>query len=319
MKKEDFRFESADKKTQIHAVKWMPDTGEWAAILQITHGMQEHINRYQEFAEYLTDRGFLVVGHDHLGHGESVCDENAYGFFAEQSPSDTLISDMHTLRTIIQKENPDIPYFMLGHSMGSYMLRKYITLHHDHLRGVIIVGTGSMPDATMKFGMKLCRFLGKIRGWHYKSPLVKRMSYMGPYQQYDLTGKNIANNWLTKDIQLVEKFYADPVCGFDFTVNGYYGLMEAVYYDNQPENIAKIPRKLPLFIVSGAKDPVGDMGKGVKKAYKQYEDAGLSDITWKLYENDRHEILNEVDRKDVYEDIYAWMCVRKSYCSLVNQ
>ncbi len=312
MIKEDFGFLSADKKTQIHAVKWMPDTREWTAILQITHGMQEYIERYQEFAGFLTDRGFLVVGHDHLGHGESVYDENAYGFFTEQSPSDTLICDMHTLRTIVQKENPNIPYFMLGHSMGSYMLRKYITLHNDHLRGVIIVGTGSMPDAAMKLGMKICRFLGKTKGWHYKSRLVKRMSYMGPYQQYDLTGKDIGNNWLTKDLQLVEKYCRDPKCRFDFTVNGYYGLMEAVYYDNQPENIAKIPKKLPLFLISGDKDPVGDMGVGVKKAYKQYEAAGLLDITWKLYEDDRHEILNELNRKDVYEEIYAWMCVRKT-------
>lgn len=312
MQKEEFQFLSADKRTQIHAVKWIPDDGEYTAILQITHGMQEHIDRYEEFAGYLNRQGVLVVGNDHLGHGDSVYDASEYGYFTKENPSDALVADMHTLREIIQKQEPEKPYFMLGHSMGSYMLRKYITIHPEALRGVILVGTGSMPDRTMKLGMNICRFLGKVKGWHHKSRLVKKLSYMGPYKQYDLTGADKENSWLSKETAVVEAFYNDPRAGFDFTVNGYYGLMEAVYYDNQPEHIAKIPRRLPIFLVSGDQDPVGDMGVGVKKVYRQYEQAGLYDITWKLYENDRHEILNETDRYNVYEDIYAWMCVRET-------
>lgn len=312
MVQENFEFLSANGTTKIHAVRWMPEDGKWTAVLQITHGMQEYIERYEEFARFLTDRGFLVVGHDHLGHGESVASKEDYGFFTEKNPSDTLVSDMHTLRTMIQRENEGVPYFMMGHSMGSYMLRKYITIHPENLRGVIIVGTGSMPDTTMKLGMKLCRFFAAVRGWHYKSRLVKRLSFMGPYQQYDVAGKNLDNNWLTKDLEIAGKYYQDAKCRYDFTVNGYYGLMEAVLYDNQMENIAKIPKKLPLFLVSGEKDPVGDMGEGVKRAYRQYETAGMLDITWKLYENDRHELLNELDRQDVYEEIFAWMNVRKT-------
>ncbi len=312
MIQEHFSFLSADGKTQIHAVKWMPDTREWSAVLQITHGMQEYIERYQEFAGFLTDHGFLVVGHDHLGHGDSVSSPEDYGYFTEKNPSDTLVSDMHTLRSMVQKENPSLPYFMLGHSMGSYMLRKYITMYPENLWGAIIVGTGSMPDATMKLGMKLCRMFKTLRGWHFKSRLIKKLSFAGPYQQYDVTGQNIENNWLTKDLKIAEKYYQDPKCAYAFTVNGYYGLMEAVYYDNQPENIAKIPKTLPIFLVSGEKDPVGDMGAGVKKVYHQYQAAGMEDITWKLYENDRHELLNELDRREVFEEIYAWMCVRKT-------
>lgn len=307
MVQKNFKFLSADGKTKIHAVKWMPDSGEYTAVLQITHGMQEYIERYKEFAGFLTEKGIMVVGHDHLGHGLSVRGPEEYGYFSEKNPSNTLIKDMHTLRKGIQKENPDVPYFMLGHSMGSYMLRKYITLYHENLRGVIIVGTGSMPDAMMKLGMKICSFLGKRRGWHYKSSLVKKMSFMGAYQKYDLTGQKIDNNWLTKDTEIAKKYYQDPKCRFDFTVNGYYGLMEAVYYDNQPQNIAKIPKDLPLFLISGDKDPVGDMGKGVKKAFHQYEAAGLLHVSLKFYENDRHELLNETDRRTVYEDIFTWM------------
>lgn len=307
MIQKEFRYLSADKKTKIYAVRWMPNRGEYKAVLQITHGMQEHIGRYREFAEFLTKKGFFVVGHDHLGHGESVSSPSEYGFFTEKKPSDTLIKDMHTLRTLIQRETEHVPYFMLGHSMGSYMLRKYITIYPKALSGVIIMGTGSMPGLPMKMGMNLCRFLGKVRGWHYRSPLVKKLSYMGPYRQYDTTGKNIENNWLTKDLELAGKFFLDPKSQYDFTVNGYYGLMEAVYYDGQMKHIRKIPSSLPLFLVSGEKDPVGNMGKGVKKAYGQYQAAGISDVSMKLFKNDRHEILNETDKKEVYLEIYKWM------------
>lgn len=307
MIQENFEFLSADGKTKIHAVKWTNDQKEYSAILQITHGMQEYIERYREFAEFLTQRGFLVVGHDHLGHGESVSSPDEYGFFTEKNPSNTLIRDMHTLWMLVQKENRGMPYFMLGHSMGSYLLRKYLTLNSSRICGAVIVGTGCMPDVSMKLGMQICRRLGKTRGWHYRSPLVKKLSFMGPYRKYDVKGRKTEKNWLTKDIQIAEKYYKDPKCRFDFTVNGYYGLMETVYYDNQPKNTAKIRKTLPILLISGDKDPVGDMGKGVKKVYRQYQDAGLSDVTMRLYENDRHELLNEMDRSDVYEEIYTWL------------
>lgn len=310
MKEEKFTFLSADGKTQIHAVKWMPDDGKYEAILQITHGMIEYIDRYRAFAEFLCTNQFMVTGHDHLGHGDSVNSKEDWGYFAEENPSDTLIEDMHTLRTMIQKENEGVPYFMLGHSMGSYMLRKYLTIHNDNLRGAVIMGTGCVPDGITKFGLKVCEFLAKRYGWHHRSRLVEKLSFGGPYRKYDMTGKNPQNSWLTKDAEIVTKYYNEPRCCFKFTLNGYRGLMEAVLYDNQMENVQKVPKKLPLFLVSGKDDPVGDCGVGVKKVYDMYKEAGLLDITYCLYENDRHEILNETDRDKVYADILSWMRVR---------
>lgn len=307
MVQKDFQYLSADGKTQIHGVRFIPDNGKWNKVLQITHGMQEYILRYSEFADYMTKRGYLVVGHDHLGHGDSVRSEKDFGFFAEDHPSDTLIADMHRLRTMVQKENPGMPYFMLGHSMGSYMLRKYIALHGENLSGAVIVGTGSMPDGFMKLGMAVCRGLAHLFGWHYRSALVYKLSHLGPYRQYDSTGKILERNWLTRDLVIAKKYYNDTKCRFRFTVNGYYGLMEAVYFDNQPENIDAIPRDLPVFLVSGDQDPVGDMGAGVKQVYHQYKKAGMTDLTWKLYEDDRHEILNELDREHVYRNIASWL------------
>ena len=246
-KEEQMTYLSANGTTKIHAVKWMPEDGKYKAILQITHGMIEYIERYHEFAEYLTERGFMVVGHDHLGHGASVKDETEWGYFAE-NPSDTLVADMHSLRTTVQGENPGIPYFMMGHSKGSYMLRKYLCLHGENLSGAVIMGTGCVPDGTMKFGMSLCKFLAFFRGWNYRSKLVQKLSYSKPYHKFDLYGKDYTNSWLTKDVEHVKKYYSDPRCTFLFTLNGYYGLMEAVYFDNQMDNIKKVPKDLPVFL-----------------------------------------------------------------------
>lgn len=309
-KEEVFSFLSKDGKTTIHAVKWLPEDGSYQAILQITHGMIEFIERYRPFAQYLTEKGFMVVGHDHLGHGASVTSEEEWGFMAQPNPSDTLVEDMHTLRTMVQKENPGVPYFMLAHSMGSYMLRKYLTIHNEDLSGAIIMGTGFMPDSTMKMGMMICKFLAKLHGWHYRSKFVQSLSFAGPYKKFDVTGKTPSNSWLTKDEEIVKYYYNEPRCTYRFTINGYYGLMETVYYDCQMENVKKTPKTLPIFIVSGAEDPVGDMGKGVKKVYDMYKETGCEDITYKLYENDRHEILNETDREQVFSDIYSWMAIR---------
>ena len=270
--------------------------------------MVEYIERYRAFAEFLNDNGFLVVGHDHIGHGESVVSKDEWGFFAEH-PSDTVVADMHTLREITRKEHPGVPYFMLGHSMGSYMLRKYLAIHGEGLTGAIIMGTGCIPDNTTKLAMFIAKLQAAFFGWHHRSKLLQKLSYDKYYHQFDLTGKDASNSWLTKDEEIVKTYYADPKCTFVFTVNAYMGLFEAVLFDNQQENIEAVPKSLPLFFVSGAMDPVGGCGSGVKKVYNKFDAAGKEDITWKLYDNDRHEILNETDRDVVYHDILAWMNV----------
>lgn len=304
-----WNYASKDGKTKIHAVKWIPESGEYKAILQITHGMIEFIERYRPFADYLTGQGYLVVGHDHIGHGASVASKEDWGYFAPGNPSDILVEDMHELRTMIQKENPEKPYFMLGHSMGSYLLRKYIAIHGAGLSGAIVMGTGYLPDGTAKLAIFMAKFLSVFFGSKHRSKLLTKMSFRGPYKKYDLTGTNLQNSWLTKDTKIVDVYYHEPRCTFLFTTNGYKGIAEAALFDNQPGNIARIPKELPIFLVSGADDPVGDSGKGVKIVYEQYKNAGMNDITWKLYENDRHEILNELDKENVYHDILAWLNV----------
>lgn len=307
VKQERFRYLSKDGRTKIHGVKWVPDCEIYRGVLQITHGMIEFIERYDGFARYIAEQGFLVVGNDNLGHGESVSDKKEWGYFAEKNSSDILVADMHTLRKKMQSDNPGVPYYMFGHSMGSYLLRKYITKHGEDLAGAIICGTGSVPDVLTRTGMGMCKIMAQFKGWHHRSKLIEAMSFSGPYKKYDMTGKDPANSWLTKDQEIVKRYYNEPKCSFTFTLNGYKALFDTVYYDNQKENIAKMPKDLPIFMISGKDDPVGDCGVGVRRVYDMFIRSGMNDVTCKLYENDRHEILNETDRDKIYSDILNWI------------
>lgn len=304
--KEEFQFLSKNGKTKIHAVKWIPKDGNVKAIMQISHGMVEYIERYDEFARFLVSRGFLVVGHDHLGHGASVSDESEWGYFTQKKPSEIVVADIYQVTSIIRSQYPECPYFILGHSMGSFLLRRYLTLHSEDVTGAVICGTGSQPDIATRFGMLVCSLIRLFRGGHYRSKFVTDVSFGKPYERYDKTGEDPARSWLSKNEKSVNDYYKEPRCTFVFTVNGYYGLFSTICYDNQMKNIRKIRKNLPVLFISGADDPVGDFGEGVKKAYAQYRQAGIRDVKMKLYENDRHEILQETDRVQVFEDVYEW-------------
>ena len=310
-KKEIFTFLSSDKKTTIHGVRWLPESGEYTAVLQIAHGMLEYVERYEEFASYMAAHGYLVVGHDHLGHGDSVETKDDWGYIAAKNGGRHMVEDMHTLRGMTQKENMGMPYFILGHSMGSYLLRKYLTEYGEGLAGALIVGTGSVSDIATKIGMRAARCMARHKGWHYRSKLMEELFFSGAYRQFNRDGKHLERNWLTKDLAIAAKYFADPKCTYRFTLNGFYTVMKVVFYDNQPKNAAKIPKSLPIILLSGADDPVGNMGKGVLLVEKQLQKAGIKDLSCKLYGNDRHEILNETNRAEVYSDILRWCGARR--------
>ncbi len=304
MKKNEFTFPSADGKTQIHGIKWEPGQGVVAAVLQISHGMIEYVERYETFAEYLTTRGFVVVGNDHLGHGASVVSQDDWGYFAPEKGSDLVVEDLHQLRSQIQTAYSGTPYFMLGHSMGSFLLRKYLSMHGEGLSGAVIMGTGTQPDAAVQVGKAVCKTLALFRGWRHRSGLVDKLIFSGNNKKFQ---GGSADSWLTKDEKIAKAYYSDPRCTYKFTLNGFYNLFDTIHYINQRQHIQAIPKSLPLLLVSGQDDPVGNYGTGVETAYKTYQAAGIKDISLKLYPKDRHEILNETDRETVYEDIYRWL------------
>ena len=304
--KRNISFLSADGITNIHGVEWVPDT-EPKAVIQLVHGMVEYIERYDTFARFLNEQGFLVVGHDHLGHGQSVRSIEDWGYMSEEGPARALIRDIHRLRTETEKRYPGLPYFILGHSMGSYLLRRYLTHKGAGLAGAIIVGTGSESDMVTRGGLMAIRATAKAKGWRYRSEKIRQMTYTAPYKLYDLNGIDNTNSWVCSDPDIMEAYNADPRCQFTFTLNGYEALLSTVLFVNQTKHIELIPKDLPIFIISGELDPVGNMGKGPKNVYQQYVKAGITDIECKLYEGDRHEILNEPDHEVVFGDINNWI------------
>ena len=227
--------------------------------------------------------------------------------FAPGDPSTLLVEDMHQLREMIQKENPGVPYFMLGHSMGSYLLRRYLSVHGEGLTGAIIMGTGFVDPGTAAMGAKVSSALALLRGWKHRSRFVSSLAFGKSYEKYDMTGKDPARSWLTKDQEIVKWYYNEPRCTYLFTLNGYKGLFDTVSYTCRQENVDKIPKDLPVHIVSGSEDPVGDAGAGVKKVYEMFQASGIRDVTMKLYQGDMHEILDELDKEVVFSDLLQWM------------
>ena len=316
MQKEDFYFLSSDNSTKIHAIECQNKTSKITHILQIIHGMTEYIDKYIPFIEYLTSFGFIVVGHDQLGHGSSFTSSENQGYFGEPDPNMNLIEDIHKLRTITQEKYKDLPYFILGHSMGSYLLRQYITIYNDNnIAGILLLGTGFVNPCVTSLGLKLISIWACFKGWKHKSNFINNIVSGNEIKKYDTTGKDLNNSWLTRDPEMALKLINDKKSNFIFTLNGFYGLLKCVNYVCNNSNLVKIKSSLPILFLSGKGDLIGDYGKGVIKSAEIMKSIGSIDVTVRLFENDRHELLNEIDRKDVYEYIISWI---EQKCKLYN-
>lgn len=306
MVKEEFYYDSRDGVSKLHAVRYTPDGDEDVrCIVQIVHGMAEYVERYEEFAEYLTSKGIVVTGEDHMGHGKSVGKDGKFGYFCEQDPATVLVRDTHRLKKATQTIYPNVPYIIMGHSMGSFITRNYMFRYGTGITGAIIMGTG-MPDKKI---IALSRVLVGMQktflGSRHVSELINKVVF--GKANAEIPDARTDFDWLTKDASRVDKYIADPLCGFTFTINGFATLFELIMRLYQPENLERIPKKMPVLFVSGTADPVGEYGKGVQKAYASLSSVGMENMQLKMYEGDRHELLNETDRSVVAEDIYRWI------------
>lgn len=304
MKKEEFYFDSNDGLTKIRALKFIPD-GEVKAILQISHGMVEFIDRYEGFANYLCEKGFLVVGNDHLGHGGSVNSKEDWGYFAKKDGYRIVLDDILKLLKIVKKDYPNKKYYLLGHSMGSFLARLFLIEYGNELDGAIIMGTGQQSKGTLVAGKALIKLISLFKGEKYRSSFINNMA-LGSYNKKFEPSKTHCD-WLTKDEKIVNWYYNEPRCQFVFTLNGYYNLFSLIEQIIDEKNLKKMPKDLPVLIVSGEDDPVGNFGKDPKAVYETFKSIGMKNLDLKLYPNDRHEILNETDKALVYEDIYNWL------------
>ena len=302
-----FTYKSADKKTDIHAIEWRPDQTA-IGVIQLVHGMQEFIDRYDDFAKFLNRHGFVVVGNDHLGHGSSVISEQYFGYFAEKNGNKALIADMRVLQRRTTERYPDLPYIMFGHSMGSFLARQYACMYSRFLDGLILSGTAYYSALEVDFGRLLCRVIAPVKGWMYRSPLVTRIVSGNLNKKFEPA--RTRNDWLSRDEQVVDEYRNDFRTHYVFTLNGYYGMFNCLKYLTVQSNLERMNAALPVLLIAGSMDPVGNFSDGPKRVAAQLKSLGVQDVTCKIYPNARHEVLNETNRQEVYEDIWDWIVDR---------
>lgn len=298
---EKFSFKSTDGSSNISCCLWKPE-GDPIAVLQIIHGMSEYIGRYRDFAEWLCSQGILVAGDDHLGHGDSA-DPKDYGYFGPKDGWKHLVADEEKLRSLMHEQYPDTPYIMLGHSMGSFILRGWLSMYKESaetIDGAIIMGTAGKNKAIGP-GMVLTSIIAGFKGDRKRSRLVNTLAF-GSYVKAFEAEKDI-NAWLCTDPEVYKAYGADPKAGFSFTLGGYMDLFALLSFVTKDSWYGSVPKKLTYLIVAGWDDPVGNFGVGPSETCDLMQEAGCSDVTMILYEGMRHEILNEKDKETVWEDV----------------
>ena len=299
--RKDAYFLSSTGINKIHCRIWQDDEKEPKAVFQIAHGVSEYIERYDEFACFLASNGYIVCGNDHLGHGKSVDSFEDLGFTAEEDGDLRMIDDMHILYSIMHKRYPTLPYYLFGHSMGSFCARVYATSFSDELSGLILCGTGELPSVAvvMEEPIKLlCKKLGTRAS--VPATLLDKM------QTLMIRDAKTSKDWLSRNEENVQNYINDPLCGADFKMSLVRDLISIANTACTDEWASLIPPTLPILLVSGAKDPVGMNGKGVINVCDNLEDAGHTPTCY-LYPGDRHEILFEDDREKIFGDILAWL------------
>ena len=304
-KVQEFYFDSSDCKNKIHCYKWLPEEGAPRAVVQLAHGIAEYVWRYDEFACYLADNGFAVFGNDHLGHGGTCVTSEDYCYFTDNAGWFHVVEDMHRLHELANEEYPLVPYILMGHSMGSFLARTYLINYPGELSGCILSGTGQKSLELCNLGILLAGAESLRLGKRGRSPLVNKLIFGGN----NIRIKPIRSeyDWLTRDDEVVDRYNADSKCGGMPTNGIVIDMLEGLKYIAKRSNLKKMDFSTPVFFFSGAEDPVGNFGKGVKQAAASFGQAGCTDVTLKLYPGSRHEILNEINKDEVYSDVLEWL------------
>ena len=300
----EFDFLSSDQKTRIYVREWLPD-GECKGFVQIAHGVAEYGARYDDFMKFLAENGYAAAANDHLGHGKSVLSEDRRLFFAEENGWDRVVDDMKTLHGILEEQFPGKKKILFGHSMGSFLTRTYLIRYPDDLDAAVVCGTGQQSGLIITVGLAMAKSECKKNGASAPSMKLTKMAF-GGYNKKFAPARTV-NDWLSRNEANVDRYEADPLCGGISSAGLFRDMMTGLKFIGNRANIAKMNKELPVFLIAGSMDPVGDYGKAVKKVYQMFLDAGMKQVSMKLYENDRHEILNEDDRDQVFADVLKWL------------
>lgn len=301
--RKEYSIPSKSGIADVYARCWMPENPK--AVVQIAHGMAEHGERYEDFAKYLCEKDIAVFINDHVGHGKSVKSDKDLGYFGESGGWDAFVEDEKTFTELIKSEFPGLPVVFFGHSMGSFIAREYIRRYgkDERIKAAVFCGTSGKNPASA-IAITLAGTIAKAKGSRHKSEFINKMAF-GPYNAK--CEKRTPFDWLSTDTAQVDKYIADKYCGYLFTAAGYKDLFTILTKVSGKDWFEAVNPDLPLLIISGEDDPVGAYGKGIKQVYNDLKAANKKDVTLKLYAGMRHEILNEVENKIVYEDIAAWV------------
>ena len=306
MKLQEFTVSSSGGQRQLHVCQWTPERPA-RAVVQLTHGMCEHILRYAPLAEKLCARGFAVIGHDHLGHGYTAVDKNDLGVFPADHPAQTMADDVRKITAVAKARFPGLSVFLLGHSMGSFLARRVCMEAPRTYRGVILMGTGEVPNAAIQSAKAVLRTVIRLRGANSRPTDATALGMARNNRQFRPVETPI--DWLTSDRDKRSAILADPLCGFTFSAAGYLMLMKTIEYIQKPEHIRALSPDLSILFVSGAVDPIGENGRGVRRLFKRYQKE-CADVSVKLYPGCRHQILDETISDTICADIADWVEAR---------
>ncbi|MGM9556892.1 MAG: lysophospholipase [Oscillospiraceae bacterium] len=287
---------------KLHCAVWRTNQTP-RAVVQLVHGIAEHIGRYDHFARYLAENGFIVAAEDHMGHGGSIGEDGVKGYFSGGWM--TAVADVKLLCEHMKAEYPGLSYYILGHSMGSFLLRTYLYTYPGTINAAIISGTGWEPSAVIRAGLAACKLEQLRLGEKRTSPILTKLMF-GSYNK-PFAPVRTKDDWICSDPAVVDAYTADPLCGFDATIGLARDMLTGIEMNEMRENLLKMDKLLPLLFVSGGKDPVGGMSKGVLRCIDAFKRAGMRKITIRIYPEGRHEMLNEVNRNEVYQDILNWL------------
>ena len=307
---QEFTFLSSDGKTTLHGMEWLPEGRELVGVLQIAHGVAEHIARYDGFARFLNEQGIAVVGHDHLGHGKSVAPGATPIYFGKGNTWQTVVDDLYALHLRIKEKFPDVPLFLMGHSMGSFLARTYLIRYPGTVKAAIIMGTGWQPEYMLAGGLTVAKVVASRSGEDATSDFVTNLAF-GAYNKAFAPNRTPVD-WLSVDEDNVDRYIADPMSGQPATVGLFRQMLTGIRFNQKTENLRKMDKDMPVLFISGEQDPVGSMMKGVIRSRDAFRAVGMKDVTLLSYAGLRHEILNEkAQQQTVYDDIWNWL---KKYC-----
>ena len=301
-------FKADDQKPIFYRV-WAPDTPEQTkGIVQIVHGLAEHSARYARFAEALVNAGFAVYADDHRGHGQTAGNPEQVGYFEDANFWESTLGDLQRLGELARAQYPEKPLFIFGHSMGSLLTRHLISMKGKPIQGTILSGTAGDPGALGNIGIFIANLSSMLSGRKKRSSLLTSLSF-GQYNN-GFKPNRTDFDWLSRDEEEVDKYVNDPYCGPKFTAGFWTDFLKGIKIINQKSTYEHTPNELPIYLIAGDKDPVGDNGKGVSATFEAYKKAGIKDVSCDLYKDARHELLNESNREEVTKTLIEWMVKR---------